>query len=87
MRRVRAAGVPRSRGEPVLRFGATMTVDAATTYLKAGMAGILAGQDTLDSVLMVFLISGTYLASGRQALLVEDQAIPSATRQLSRPRQ
>ena len=29
------------------------------------MTGILIGHDILDATLMVFLVSGTYLASGR----------------------
>jgi O-antigen ligase len=66
------------------------------TYLTAGMTGILIGHDILDSVLMVFLVCGTYLASGRQAPLaegqvlppeVEGQALPPATQELSRARQ
>jgi O-antigen ligase len=43
------------------------------------MTGILIGHDILDSVLMVFLVSGTYLASGRQAPLAEGQALSLAT--------
>ncbi|RUV36815.1 O-antigen ligase family protein, partial [Mesorhizobium sp. M7A.F.Ca.MR.148.00.0.0] len=43
-------------------------------YLTAGMTGILIGHDILDSMLMVFLVSGTYLASGRQVPLLEEQA-------------
>ncbi len=47
------------------RFGATMIVITVITYLVGGLAGILVGHDILDSTLMVFLISGTYLACGR----------------------
>ena len=74
-----AARVLRSSGDPVERFGATMIVVVVITYLTAGMTGILVGHDILDSVLMVFLVCGTYLASGRQAPLVEEQALPPAT--------
>ena len=82
--------------DPVERFGATMIVIVVITYLTAGMTGILIGHDILDSVLMVFLVCGTYLASGRQAPLaegqvlppeVEGQALPPATQELSRARQ
>jgi len=70
-----AALVLRNSTDPIERFGATMIVIVVITYLTAGMTGILIGHDILDSVLMVFLVSGTYLASGRQAPL-EDQALP-----------
>ncbi|ESY81450.1 ligase [Mesorhizobium sp. LNHC221B00] len=69
-----AALVLRNSSDPIERFGATMIVVAVITYLCAGMTGILIGHDILDSVLMVFLVSGTYLASGRQAPLPQDQA-------------
>ncbi|TGP56920.1 O-antigen ligase family protein [bacterium M00.F.Ca.ET.230.01.1.1] len=55
----------RASADPVERFGATMILVAVITYLTGGMAGILIGHDILDATLMVFLISGTYLASGR----------------------
>jgi O-antigen ligase len=54
-----------------------MIVVVVITYLTAGMTGILVGHDILDSVLMVFLVSGTYLASGRQVPLLEEQALAS----------
>lgn len=60
-----AARALRVSVDPIERFGATMVLVAVTTYLTAGMAGMLIGHDILDAVLMVFLISGTYLASGR----------------------
>lgn len=66
--------------DPAERFGATMIVIVVITYLTAGMAGILIGHDILDSVLMVFLVSGTYLASGRQAALAEGQTLAPVTR-------
>ncbi|WP_027060506.1 O-antigen ligase family protein [Mesorhizobium loti] len=66
-----AALVLRNSADPIERFGATMIVIVVITYLTAGMTGILVGHDILDSVLMVFLVSGTYLASGRQVLLAE----------------
>ncbi|TGT41349.1 O-antigen ligase [Mesorhizobium sp. M8A.F.Ca.ET.165.01.1.1] len=71
-----AARVLRDSADPVERFGATMIVALVITYLTAGMTGILIGHDILDSVFMIFLVSGTYLACGRQAALVEDQALP-----------
>lgn len=82
-----AALVLRDSADPIERFGATMIVVLVITYLTAGMTGILIGHDILDSVFMVFLVSGTYLASGRQAALVEaettlpanGQAVPSMT--------
>ena len=82
-----AARVLRNSGDPVERFGATMIVIVVITYLTAGMTGILVGHDILDSVLMVFLVCGTYLASGRQAPLPEEQALPPTTRELLRARQ
>lgn len=74
-----AALVLRNSADPIERFGATMIVIVVITYLIAGMTGILIGHDILDSVLMVFLVSGTYLASGRQALLAEEQTRPPLT--------
>ncbi|MFB9983406.1 O-antigen ligase family protein [Mesorhizobium kowhaii] len=74
-----AAWVLRNSSDPVERFGATMIVIVVITYLTAGMTGILIGHDILDSVLMVFLVCGTYLACGRQAPLVEEQALPPVT--------
>ncbi|MBZ9755779.1 O-antigen ligase family protein [Mesorhizobium sp. ESP6-5] len=71
-----AALVLRDSTDPIERFGATMIVAVVITYLTAGMTGILIGHDILDSVFMVFLVSGTYLACGRQAALVERQALP-----------
>ena len=82
-----AARVLRNSGDPVERFGATMIVIVVITYLTAGMTGILVGHDILDSVLMVFLVCGTYLASGRQAPLPEEQALPPKTQELLRARQ
>ncbi|MBZ9795698.1 O-antigen ligase family protein [Mesorhizobium sp. ES1-4] len=72
-----AALVLRDSADPIERFGATMIVAVVITYLTAGMTGILLGHDILDSVFMIFLVSGTYLACGRQAAL-EGQAVPSA---------
>ncbi|MGT2468012.1 O-antigen ligase family protein [Mesorhizobium atlanticum] len=60
-----AASTLRLSADPVERFGATVILVAVITYLVAGMTGILIGHDILDATLMVFLISGTYLASGR----------------------
>jgi len=74
-----AAVVLRNSTDPIERFGATMIVIVVITYLTSGMTGILIGHDILDSVLMVFLVSGTYLASGRQAPLPQDQAFPPET--------
>ncbi|MBZ9672562.1 O-antigen ligase family protein [Mesorhizobium sp. ES1-3] len=71
-----AARVLRDSTDPIERFGATMIVAVVITYLTAGMTGILIGHDILDSVFMVFLVSGTYLACGRQVALVEGQALP-----------
>lgn len=91
-----AVRVLQNSRDPVERFGATMIVIVVITYLTAGMTGILIGHDILDSVLMVFLVCGTYLASGRQAPLaegqalppeMEGQALPPATQELSRARQ
>ncbi|TPK69212.1 O-antigen ligase family protein [Mesorhizobium sp. B2-4-19] len=74
-----AAVVLRNSTDPIERFGATMIVIVVITYLTSGMTGILIGHDILDSVLMIFLVSGTYLALGRQAPLPQDQAFPPET--------
>ncbi|BAV51794.1 O-antigen polymerase [Mesorhizobium sp. 113-1-2] len=74
-----AALVLRNSTDAIERFGATMIVIVVITYLTAGMTGILVGHDILDSMLMVFLVSGTYLASGRQAPLPQDQALAPMT--------
>ncbi|WP_292395043.1 O-antigen ligase [Mesorhizobium sp.] len=71
-----AARVLRTSSDPVERFGATMIIIVVITYLTGGMVGILVGHDILDSVLMVFLVSGTYLASGRHMPLADEQALP-----------
>ncbi|WP_214473494.1 O-antigen ligase [Mesorhizobium sp. dw_380] len=74
-----ASLVLRNSTDPIERFGATMIVIVVITYLTAGMTGILVGHDILDSVLMIFLVSGTYLASGRQVSVMEDHALPVVT--------
>lgn len=60
-----AARTLRLSADPVERFGATMILVAVITYLIAGMTGMLIGHDILDATLMVFLVAGTYLASGQ----------------------
>jgi len=70
-----AARVLRLSSDPVERFGATMIVVTVIVYLTAGMTGILLGHDILDSTFMVFLVSGTYLASGRQQTLPEERSV------------
>lgn len=79
-----AARTLRLSVDPVERFGATMVLVAVITYLIGGMAGILVGHDILDATLMVFLISGTYLASGRTVAPTGKDApavAPGASRQ------
>lgn len=71
-----AATVLRISADPVERFGATMIVIVVITYLTGGMVGILIGHDILDSVLMAFLVSGTYLASGRTLPITEERTLP-----------
>jgi O-antigen ligase len=73
-----AAKVLRISTDPVERFGATMIVITLITYLTGGLTGILVGHDILDSTLMVFLVAGTYLASGRCLPLMEEQASHAA---------
>jgi O-antigen ligase len=65
--------------EPLERFGATMIIVTVITYLIGGLTGILVGHDILDSTLMVFLVSGTYLASGRQQSLPEEQTLAATS--------
>jgi len=72
-----AAIVLRTSADAIERFGATMIVVTVITYLIGGLTGILVGHDILDATLMVFLVSGTYLASGRQQALPEDGALPA----------
>lgn len=55
----------RFSADPLERFGATMIVITVIIYLVGGLTGILVGHDILDSTLMIFLVSGTYLACGR----------------------
>ncbi|MER8829449.1 O-antigen ligase family protein [Mesorhizobium sp. M0938] len=74
-----AAKVLRTSTDPVERFGATMIIIVVITYLTGGMVGILVGHDIMDSVLMVFLVSGTYLASGRHMSLADEQALPATS--------
>jgi O-antigen ligase len=57
----------RSRDD-IERFGAETLVILAVTYVTFGMTSILLGHDILDSVFMIHLIVGTYLASGRSML-------------------
>ncbi|MEP6565018.1 MAG: O-antigen ligase [Mesorhizobium sp.] len=72
-----AAKVLRISADPLERFGATMIVVTVITYLTAGLAGILVGHDILDSTLMVFLVTGTYLASGRTLTLTDERTLPA----------
>lgn len=65
----------RSR-EKVEVFGATLLVVTVLTYLISGLTNLMTGHDIFDSTLMVFLIVGTYLASGRSLL---KEAAPSPT--------
>ncbi|TRC97511.1 O-antigen ligase family protein [Mesorhizobium sp. WSM4303] len=74
-----AAIVLRTSTDAIERFGATMIVVTVITYLIGGLTGILVGHDILDSTLMVFLVSGTYLASGRQQALPELASTPQAS--------
>lgn len=74
-----AAIVLRTSTDTIERFGATMIVVTVMTYLIGGLTGILVGHDILDSTLMVFLVSGTYLASGRQQALPEPALTPQAS--------
>ncbi|WP_192250612.1 50S ribosomal protein L11 methyltransferase [Mesorhizobium silamurunense] len=53
------------------RFAPTMIVVTVIVYFVGGLAGILVGHDILDSTLMIFLISGTYLACGRTVPPIE----------------
>ena len=73
-----AAIVLRTSTDTIERFGATMIVVTVITYLIGGLTGILVGHDILDATLMVFLVSGTYLASGRQQALPEPALTPQA---------
>ncbi|WP_413774656.1 hypothetical protein [Mesorhizobium sp. AR10] len=71
--------------EPVERFGATMIIVTVITYLVGGLTGILVGHDILESALMVFLVSGTYLASGRHMPLMEERTLPATSALGQRP--
>lgn len=80
-----AAKTLRLSADPAERFGATMIIVTVITYLIGGLTGILVGQDLLDSTLMVFLVSGTYLACGRTVSPIGENtaATPSAVGQRS----
>ncbi|MDG4880368.1 O-antigen ligase [Mesorhizobium sp. WSM4884] len=80
-----AAKTLRLSADPAERFGATMIIVTVITYLIGGLTGILVGQDLLDSTLMVFLVSGTYLACGRTVSPIGESAAatPSAAGQRS----
>lgn len=66
------------RSDALERLGAAMIVVVVVTYLTAGLTGILVGHDILDSVLMIFLAVGTYLACGRKAGSTADGPAPEA---------
>jgi len=73
-----AANVLRVSADPLERFGATMVVVTVIVYLIGGLTGILLGHDILDSTFMVFMVSGTYLASGRQQRQPREPATATA---------
>lgn len=73
-----AATVLRVSTDPLERFGATMIAVTVITYLIGGLTGILLGHDILDSTFMVFMVSGTYLASGRQRPMPEERSASTA---------
>lgn len=80
-----AARTLRLSADPAERFGATMIIVTVITYLIGGLTGILVGHDILDATLVVFLVSGTYLACGRTMPLTGKSApaAPSAASQRS----
>ncbi|MBZ9756912.1 O-antigen ligase family protein [Mesorhizobium sp. ESP6-5] len=67
-----ATRVLRLSADPLERFGATMVVVTVIVYLVGGLTGILVGHDILDSTLMIFLVSGTYLACGQTVAPVRE---------------
>ena len=54
--------------DPTERLGAVILIVLVTTYIVSGLTGILVGQDILDSMLMTFLVIGTYLSTGTSQL-------------------
>lgn len=53
---------------PATRFGATLLVIVFATYAGAGSLNLIFGHDIMDSVFMVVLITGLYLAAGTSRL-------------------
>ncbi|AZO31532.1 MULTISPECIES: O-antigen ligase [unclassified Mesorhizobium] len=74
-----AAKTLRLSADPAEWFGATMIIVTVITYLIGGLTGILVGQDLLDSTLMVFLVSGTYLACGRTVSPIAESAAATSS--------
>lgn len=54
----------RVSGDEVERFGATLLVILVVTYMISGLTNIILGHDILDTMMVIFLITGTYLAAG-----------------------
>jgi O-antigen ligase len=55
-------------GDPIERLGAITLVVLVTTYMVNGLTAIVVGHDILDSVLMTFLVVGTFLSCGTSGL-------------------
>ncbi|WP_048646069.1 O-antigen ligase family protein [Nitratireductor soli] len=54
----------RSNADEVARFGALLLLILFLVYAGGGMVNLIFGHDIIDSVFMIFLITGLYLAVG-----------------------
>jgi len=62
----------RDSKDEVERFGATLLVILVVTYMISGLTNIILGHDILDTMMVIFLITGTYLAAGTSRLPLSD---------------
>ncbi|SFT95808.1 O-antigen ligase family protein [Mesorhizobium sp. YR577] len=62
----------RDSRDEVERFGATVLVILVVTYMISGLTNIILGHDILDTMMVVFLITGTYLAAGTSMVQASD---------------
>src|SRR5690606_11895396 len=64
------------------RFGALLLLSVVITYAIGGMFNLVIGHDLLDTSLMIFLITGAWLASGSEQAPAQNGLSPN---QVSRP--
>ncbi|MCR4268274.1 O-antigen ligase [Nitratireductor sp. ZSWI3] len=71
--------------EPTARFGALILVALFCVYVVGGSVNLIFGHDILDSVFMIFLITGVYLAAGSSALAAGGSPADDAAGGQTRP--